>query len=132
LATVSTSAWYGDAGLAVNSVLGSVAMNVLLLALADAVLGRDALTSTVAAPSTLLQGTWDILLLAVAITGVAVGDYAFFGVGLCSAALLPGVVIAMMFASSYAERAPWRIIDAPSALQNEIQSMATRPKGFRS
>jgi cation:H+ antiporter len=126
VATISTSAWYGDAGLAVNSILGSVAMNVLLLALADAVLGRDALTSTVAAPSTLLQGTWGILLLAVAVIGVAAGDYAVFGVGLCSAALLPGFVIALMFASGYAARAPWQVIGMSPEGQNQGGSAETR------
>jgi cation:H+ antiporter len=61
LATTATAALSGNAALALNNVLGSVATNVLLLAIADAVLGREALTSVVAHPATLLQGTLGII-----------------------------------------------------------------------
>lgn len=103
LATVSTSAWYGDAGLAITSLLGSIALNVLILAIADAVLGRDALTSVVADPVTLLQGTLGILLLAITLIGVSGGDYAILGVGVWSAMLLPGFAVAVLMSSSYGE-----------------------------
>ncbi|MDX2205297.1 MAG: sodium:calcium antiporter [Hyphomicrobiaceae bacterium] len=108
LATVSTSAFYGDAGLAVNSILGSVAMQVLLLALADAVLGRDALTSVVAAPATLLQGTFDILLMTIALIGIAAGEFAVLGTGLCALAVLPVFLLSVLLSAGYAERAPWQ------------------------
>ena len=57
IATVTTASRTGSPSLAVNNLIGSAAGNVLLLAVADVVLGRDALTSVVATPSTLLQGT---------------------------------------------------------------------------
>ena len=52
LANAATASLGGNASLAVNSLLGSVSMNVVLLALADPVLGRDALTSVVGRPTT--------------------------------------------------------------------------------
>lgn len=110
VATVLTSTFYGDAGLAVNSILGSVAMQVLLLALADAVLGRDALTSVVAAPATLLQGTFDILLMAIVLIGIAAGEFTVLGTGLCALAVLPVFLFAVMQSAGYSARAPWRVV----------------------
>jgi Sodium/calcium exchanger protein len=65
IATVVTSAWTGNAPLAVNNLLGSASINILLLAIADAVLGREALTSVIGKPATLLQGTLGMILLAI-------------------------------------------------------------------
>jgi cation:H+ antiporter len=109
LATVSTSAYFGDAALAVNSLLGSVAMNVLLLAFADAVIGRDALTSTPGSPTVMLQGVWGILLLAIALVGIASGEFEVYGIGVWSASLLPGFLIAVWLTSGYSKRAPWTL-----------------------
>ena len=63
IATVGTASITGNAPLAVNNLLGTAAINILLLAVADALLGRDALTSTVASASALLQGTLGMILL---------------------------------------------------------------------
>jgi cation:H+ antiporter len=112
VATVGSSAYRGDAALAVNNVFGSIAINLLLLACADLVLGRRALTSTAASASTLLQGVLSILLLAVAATAVVVGDVTVFGVGVWSAVLLAGCIFAFAVSSGYAERAPWSVPEA--------------------
>jgi len=64
LAVATTGTLSGYPALSVNDVLGSAAINVLILALADAVSGRGALTSTLASPGVLLQGLLSVLLLA--------------------------------------------------------------------
>lgn len=107
VATVATASYSGNAPLAVNNLLGSVAFNVVLLALADALLGRDALTAVVAKPATLLQGTLNILLLAVVVVAILAGDVAFLGVGAWSAALVPLFVFAVWLSSRYGQPAPW-------------------------
>ena len=54
IANVMTSSSMGNPSLAINNLLGSASINVLLLAIADSFIGRDALTSLVAQPATLM------------------------------------------------------------------------------
>jgi cation:H+ antiporter len=111
LATTATAALSGNASLALNNVLGSIATNVLLLAIADAVLGREALTSVVAHPATLLQGTLGIILLGVLAAGITVGDVQLFGLGVWSAALVPLFGLAMWLSSRHENRPTWIAFD---------------------
>jgi cation:H+ antiporter len=69
LAVASTAALTGHPALSVNDILGSAAINVLIIALADALIGRDAITSTLGSPRILLQGVFGIVLLAIAAAG---------------------------------------------------------------
>ena len=55
LAVASTASLAGVPALSVNDVLGSASINIVIIALADAVLGRDAITSVVASPGLLLR-----------------------------------------------------------------------------
>lgn len=111
LATVITAAHGGHANLALSSILGSVSTNVLLLALADAALGRDALTSVIAHPATLLQGVLGILLLGVVAVAITVGDIELFGLGVWSAALVPLFGIAVWLTLVYENRPTWMVAD---------------------
>lgn len=81
LAVAVTAALSGVPALSVNDLLGSAAFNVLIIALADAALGRDAITSVLASPGVLLQGVLGMILLALVAAGVTVGDRAIFGIG---------------------------------------------------
>lgn len=80
-ATVS-AAWIDNATLAVNNLLGSIALQVALLAIVDAAIGRRALTSILPDASVLIQGVLSVLLLAIATAGIITGDVKFGGVGL--------------------------------------------------
>lgn len=82
IAASATASVGGDAGLAVSNLLGGVAFQIVVLAIADAFLGKDALTSTVPNPSTILQGVACILLLSLAVSGTVVGDANAFGIGI--------------------------------------------------
>lgn len=119
LATVGTASLAGNAPLAVNNLLGSAAINILLLALADAVLGRDALTSVVAEPDTLLQGTLGMMLLAGVAAIIVWGDIGFLGVGLGSLTLLVACGASLWLTSRYGRRHVWEAVgdkaDAPAA-----------------
>jgi len=57
----------GAPELSVNDVLGSAAINVVTLAGADALYGRNVLTSTPSTPEVMLQGMLSILLLALVV-----------------------------------------------------------------
>lgn len=61
LSAVVSSAATGNAPLAVNNLLGSVSINVLLIAVADAAIGRRAITAEVGSASTLMQGALGIV-----------------------------------------------------------------------
>lgn len=82
----------GAPELSVNDVLGSAAINVVILAVADAVYGRKALTSTPGAPEVLLQGALSIVLLALVVGAVTAGDVLLGGIGAWSWLILAAFV----------------------------------------
>ena len=88
LAVSVTATLTGAPLLSVNDVLGSAAINVLILALADAVHGRTALTSLPGRPDVLLQASLSALLLLLVPAAVMAGDRAVLGMGLWSWAML--------------------------------------------
>lgn len=98
-----TASFGGNAQLAVNNLLGSVALQVTLLAVADAMIGRDALTSVVPDPVVLLQVALNILMLGLIAAAVISGDHAFAGVGLWATLLLM-VYVASVWLISRASR----------------------------
>jgi len=85
----------GSPALSVNDVLGSAAINVVILAVADAVYGRNALTSTPAAPEVLLQGALGILMLSFVVGAGIAGDVLVWGMGAWSWLLLTAFLCAV-------------------------------------
>lgn len=81
IAVSLTSAASGVPALAVNNLLGGVAMQIAILAVADAVLGNEALTVVAGSPLILLQITMNILLLLTLAAAVVVGDIPLFHAG---------------------------------------------------
>src|SRR5690606_36858565 len=86
-ANVATASRMGNPALAVNNLLGSAAINVLLLAVADAAVGRQAVTGTVARPSTLMMAALCMLVLIAVALVVTVGDVGVGGFGVGSLAI---------------------------------------------
>lgn len=84
IAVATTATLQGAPTLSINDVLGSAAINVVILALADVVSGRGALTSQQASPLVLLQGVLGIVLMAMAIGATVAGDRLVFGLGVWS------------------------------------------------
>lgn len=81
VAVALSSAAAGAPGLSVNNLLGGVAMQIAILAVADAIIGRQALTVIAGTPLLLLQGTATVMLLLVFVAGVTVGDRPLLGAG---------------------------------------------------
>jgi cation:H+ antiporter len=69
-----TAALQAQAQLALSILLGGVTMAVLILAITDAAVGDEPLSSDVVSPVVLLQGALTILLLAVAAAGIVIQD----------------------------------------------------------
>jgi cation:H+ antiporter len=107
IAVTGTSAFTGNAALAVNNVLGGVAMQVVILAAADAAIGRDALTRVVADPMLLLQGALCAMLLTFVAAAVIVGDVLFFGIGAWSWSILAVFLVSLRMISKSQGRYPW-------------------------
>jgi cation:H+ antiporter len=106
-AVAVTSSVKGNAALAVSTVMGGVAMQVAILALADFVIGRRALTSVVPDPIVLLQGSLSVVLLSFAAFGAIAGDRSILGVGLWSWAILGMFIASIRLLSKAERRQPW-------------------------
>lgn len=108
ISTVSTAAFTGSPLLALNNLLGSESINLFLLAAVDPLSGRDALTSFIAKPAMLFQGTLGIILLTVVAAAMVTGDYQIFGVGLWSTALFLLCLGALWMSARYEKRKIWK------------------------
>jgi cation:H+ antiporter len=107
IATVTSAAFTGTPLLALNNLLGSESINLFLLAAVDPLSGREAMTSFVARPTMLLQGTMSIVLLSIAAVAMTVGDRLFFGIGLWSSAILLLGLGGLWLSSRYERRTVW-------------------------
>lgn len=81
IATSLTAAVADNPKLAVNNLLGSIATQVAILAVADGLFGKRAMTSVVPDPVVILQGALNIVLLTLVATAAIVGDLYFLGAG---------------------------------------------------
>lgn len=97
----------GTPGLAVDNLLGEIAMQRAMLAGVDGFLGREALTVIAASPSLLLQATLCTFILIVVGIAVVVGDVAVFGIGLWSWGLLALYVFSVWQIFDARRRRPW-------------------------
>lgn len=107
LSVTLTASFAGNAPLAVNNLLGGMSLNVALLAFADALVRREALTSAVASPTPLLQGALVVVLLAAAASATVVGDVPVFGIGLWLWGIAGGYVVCLWLVKKTRHRRPW-------------------------
>jgi cation:H+ antiporter len=111
VAVAVSAAAHGEAALAVNSVLGGVAMQVAVLAIADMAIGKKALTAVVPDSVVFLQAAFKVLLLSIVASAIVVGDVAVLGVGLWMWLLLILSVFAVWTLAHAKGRRPWRVVD---------------------
>lgn len=130
VAVTLTASVGGNADLAVNNLLGSIAMQVAILAIADAVIGRDALTSVIPDPIVLLELALNNLLLGLFAAAALVGDVALFGIGAWSLVLLSAYLGSIWVIAKSHGRRPWVTAGGqpkkrlPSLPEDETQSAA--------
>lgn len=111
VAAVSTSAAIGNAPLAVNNLLGTASINLILMAIADVMYGRNALSAAAASPATLMQGVLSMLLAVLVALIATFGDVPMFGVGFGSTSLVLASVVALWLASSFENRHVWEVVE---------------------
>jgi cation:H+ antiporter len=106
-ATTVTASAIGNAPLAVNNLLGGVAMQVALLAVADAIVPGRALAARPRDPAVLLQGVILIVVLALAAGGIVAGEVAVLGVGAWTAAIAGTAVFGFWLIHADGRRDTW-------------------------
>lgn len=114
LAAVGTSAALGNAGIAVNNLLGTASINLVLLAVADFAYGRDALTRAAARPGLLMQGVLSMLLAVLVALAVVAVDVPLGPIGAGSLAIGIGAIAAVKIASAYEGRSARTLTDPAS------------------
>ncbi len=93
--------------LAVNNLLGGIAMQRAILAGVDGFIGREALTVIAASPVLLLQAALGTLVLIVVAAAVSIGDTPVFNIGAWSWALLALYIFSIWIISNSTGRHPW-------------------------
>jgi cation:H+ antiporter len=118
-AVTVTAAYSGNAAMSVNNLLGGIAIQVVILAAADAAIGRSALTAVVPNPIVLLQGGLNIFLLSVIVSGITVGDYAVLGIGVWLWLLLALYLYGIRILAKSEGALPWRPETGPARQQEQ-------------
>jgi cation:H+ antiporter len=93
--------------LAINNIIGGVAMQIVVLSLADGAIRREPLALRVDDSSVLLEATFLILVLTLAVFGLAFGDYGVLGFGLWTMAIFVCSVFVMFLLYRARSRQPW-------------------------
>jgi cation:H+ antiporter len=114
MATTIAAATLGHARLAVNILLGGIAATMVILAVTDALTGDEPLSTDISHPVVLLQGVLVVLFLAIAASGIVVGDAPVGGVGMWTSALLAFYVLFIMLAKRYGTSERWIATDDTS------------------
>lgn len=107
IGVTATASLAGNAELAVNNLFGSIALQVALLAAVDFVIGRRALTAVVPEPSVILEGSLNVILIAIVAAAITVGDVAFLGAGAWSWTCLFLYVASVLVLSNAEGKQPW-------------------------
>ena len=119
VAAVSTASAVGNASLAINNLLGTASINILLLAAADIVSGRDALTRAAAKPAVMMQGVLSMLLAGGVAMVATAGDVAIWGIGVGSGLLALGALAALWISSEFEQRHVWEIVGEGTRREEE-------------
>lgn len=125
MATTTTAAIAGNPELAVNNILGGVAMQLAVLALADAVVGEGGLSTLAGASPLMLQGNGLIAVLAITAAGIISGSVVVLGVDLWTVALLVVVVLSLASIRRYEQEPAWK----PAVDQEEEAPDQEEPGG---
>ena len=115
LAVAVSATVAGVPELSVNDVLGSAAINVVILAAADAVYGHKALTSTPEAPGVMLQGALGIVLLSLVVGAATAGDVLVGGIGAWSWLILFAFLGAIWVIWKSQDLRSWMPTERPNA-----------------
>lgn len=124
IANVATASYFGNPALAANNLLGSASINLVLIAVVDAIFGRDALTSVVAHPSTLLQSALCMVVMTLVAIAVTTGDAAILGMGVWTIGLFGVSLTCFWMSTGYGSRTAWGLQNGGGAPRQNDNSHA--------
>lgn len=107
IATGFTAARSGYPELSVNNLLGAIALQIALLAVADMIIDEQALTSIIPNPMVMLQAAFNICLLALVAITVLVGDAPLLGAGVGSWLIFAVVIYSFIKVCEADRNYPW-------------------------
>jgi cation:H+ antiporter len=128
------AAAFGNAALAVNTLVGGIGITVVMLAIADVSVGREPLSGEIAHPVVLLQGVLTMLLLTLAAAATTSGDVPLplvGAVGSWTTALFASYVAAVLIAHWFQRRHPWTPNMQPAEAARQRQRTAELENGER-
>jgi cation:H+ antiporter len=133
MATSVAAAGLGDARLAVNTLFGGIAATMAILAVTDAMTGREPLSTDISHPTVLLQGVLVVLFLTIAAAGIVLGDIALGPVGLWTAVLLALYLLFILLVKRYQKSERWVVRDESAATHEQGRAQqSTSPDDKRS
>ena len=109
VANTLTASSIGKPALAINNLLGSAAINVLILAVADALVGRHAVTAITAKPSTMMMATLCMIVLVVIAFAITIGDVAIGPLGIAAIGIGALSIFSFWLAAGHDDRSPWAV-----------------------
>lgn len=122
----------GDPLLAVDSLFGGVVLQTAILAIADLTMVGRVLTYFAPRPVLLLQGATVVVLLGLAIAGMAAGAILqLFGIGLWTPLLVLVYLLSLYLLKSYENRPQWRPVQLPEELMQIEVAREGRRGGHR-
>jgi cation:H+ antiporter len=113
LAVATTATLQGAPALTIGDLLGSAAINVVLLAFADAAVRKAPLTGMPGSPKVLLVGVLGMMMMGVVIAPALTGDRLFLGIGGWSWAMLLLYAAALWMMGHSQAEAAWRPLRGP-------------------
>ena len=128
IVTTVTGALAGAAPLVLNNMFGGIAMQTAILAVADAFAGRAPLTSYPRKPTPILESGLLILLLALVLAVLTVGEVELvpgIGAGSLVIGIAYGAVIYLL--RRYDEEAVWTPVEILEAAEEEVRVPGGRP-----
>jgi cation:H+ antiporter len=109
MATSVSAAALGNAPLALNTLLGGIAVTMAILAIVDMLVGWEPLSIDVAHPIVLVQGTLVVVFLTIAAAGILLGDRPIpgTGIGVWTSVLLLLYLVCVQLIRRYERSEPW-------------------------
>lgn len=113
ISTSGVAAITGNSNMAVNNLIGSASFQLVVLAICDLVVGRDALTSMVPGPRVILNAAVGMVLLVLVTIGVMVGDWElpFWSVGLFPLLILCTYLLCVWQLNRSGAAAGWKPVE---------------------
>ncbi|HYE34364.1 hypothetical protein [Methylocaldum sp.] len=109
MATSVSASLIGNAPLAINMLLGGIAVTMAIVAIVDAIRGWEPLSTDVVHPIILLQGALVVFFLTVTAAGMIAGDRPILntGIGVWTSALLLLYLLFVWLIKRYERSTPW-------------------------